>query len=373
MRSDSPGIVVGVLGAGQLGRMLALAGYPLGMRFRFADESPAASAAMLAQFSLCRFDDVGSLENFTHGLHVVTYEFENVPVSLAAALAREVAVYPPPRALEVSQDRLIEKCFFNGMGIPTPAFLPVNSRDELADSVRQLSMPAVLKTRQMGYDGKGQFIINTLDDADAAWDAVGRKPLILEEQIAFSAEVSQISVRDTQGNVAHYPLVQNQHRDGLLRYSAPLTGDEWPGIGQIRSQAQDYARRVLTELDYVGVLAIEFFVAGDRLLANEMAPRVHNSGHWTIEGAETSQFENHLRAICGLPLGSTALNGHSAMLNIIGRLPHVPSVLAENGVRLHLYDKEPRAGRKLGHITVRAGTPERRDDLARRIFDLLPQ
>jgi 5-(carboxyamino)imidazole ribonucleotide synthase len=347
-------VTVGVLGGGQLGRMLALAGYPLGLRFRFLDPAADAPAGHLGELIVGDYGDPLALERFAVDLQVVTYEFENVPVQCARELARRVAVSPPPEALETAQDRLLEKAFFQKLGVPTPPFAPVDSPDDLLEAIGRLGLPAVLKTRRLGYDGKGQRVIGTRQEAEAAWTGLGRGPLLLERFVPFEREVSILAVRSSGGATAFYPLVENHHREGILRLSlapAPrLTRD-------LQAQAEACAARVLESLEYVGVLAIELFEAGGHLLANEMAPRVHNSGHWSIEGAETSQFENHLRALLGLPLGSTAARGHSAMLNLIGAIPDPAVVLAVPGARLHLYGKAPRPGRKLGHVTVTADDP----------------
>jgi 5-(carboxyamino)imidazole ribonucleotide synthase len=344
---------VGVLGAGQLGRMLALAGYPLGLRFRFLDPSPEAPAGDLAERCVAPFDDLKRIERFAQGLDVVTFEFENVPADLPRSLDRVVPVYPPPAALEVSQDRLREKTLFQSLGLPTAPFVAVETREQLDAALAEVGYPAVLKTRRFGYDGKGQRVLRGPDDAAGAWKALGRVPLILEGFVRFDRELSVIAARGKDGSTAFYPLVENYHAEGMLRVSrAPA-----PGLAPaIQALAEDYATRVLEKLDYVGVLAIELFEQGGRLIANEMAPRVHNSGHWTIEGAETSQFENHLRAILGLPLGSTAVACPCAMHNLIGTLPDKASVLAVRGAHLHLYGKTARPGRKLGHVTVRAAT-----------------
>jgi 5-(carboxyamino)imidazole ribonucleotide synthase len=340
---------VGVLGGGQLGRMLALAGYPLGLQFRFLDPSLDAPAAHLAEHIVGGYEDPALLDRFASGLDLITYEFENVPVATARHLAERVPIYPPPGALEVSQDRLTEKTFFNSLGIPTPRFAAVDSLEALQQACEVIGLPAVLKTRRMGYDGKGQNVLKEPGDIAAAWEALGGQPLILEGFVSFRRELSILAVRSTKGEQRCYPLVENQHVDGILRLSrAPA-----PGLTSgLEEKARDYAYRVLDALNYVGVLAIELFEVGDELLANEMAPRVHNSGHWTIEGAETSQFENHLRAIIGMPLGLPACVSRSAMLNIIGKIPDVEQVLAVPGAHLHLYGKEPRLGRKLGHVTI---------------------
>jgi len=342
---------LGILGAGQLGRMLALAGTPLGLRFRFLDPTPDSPAGQLAPQIAGDYEDSQTMETFAAGLDVVTYEFENVPVESARWLAERVPVYPLPQALETAQDRLREKTLFQQLGIPVPPFAAVDSREDLERAAGQIGLPAVLKTRRFGYDGKGQFVLRAEADIDAAWQTLGGRPLLLEGFVSFEREVSVLAVRGRSGETAFYPLVENHHAGGILRLSlAPA-----PGLmDALQAEAQRIAMRVLETLDYVGVLAIELFEEKGRLLANEMAPRVHNSGHWTIEGAETSQFENHLRAILGLPLGETAALGHSAMWNLIGTLPDREALLSISHAHLHLYGKSPRPGRKLGHVTLRA-------------------
>jgi len=353
--------MIGVLGAGQLGRMLALAGYPLGQRFRFLDPAHEAPIKDLAEFVRADFRDTEALDRFAAGLEVVTYEFENVLVEVAQRLSRRVPVYPPPAALQMSQDRLDEKTFFQQHSIPTAPFVAVRTRSDLDGALSEVGGPAILKTRRMGYDGKGQCPIRERAAAEQAWqtltksrkDTVADAGLLLEGFVRFDRELSQIAVRSPGGQKVFYPLVENHHADGMLRLSLAPAPELTPTLAEL---ARDYATRVLEALDYVGVLAIEFFQQGEQLIANEMAPRVHNSGHWTIEGAQTSQFENHLRAILGLPLGSTEVRGPCAMLNIIGELPDVNVVMAHAGAHLHLYGKKPRPGRKIGHITVCAAT-----------------
>jgi len=342
--------------------MLALAGVPLGLRFRFLDPSPDACAGALGELQIGAYDDPSALDRFVDGLDVVTYEFENVPVEAARHLAERVPVFPPPAALEASQDRLTEKTQFNRFGVPTVDFAPVESRADLDAAVSRLGTPSVLKTRRFGYDGKGQAVIRSPSDVDAAWTALGGVPLILEAWAPFSRELSILAARGQDGAVQCYPLVENQHREGILRLSlAPPVDPLTTGLARLQRQAEEYAGRVLTQLDYVGMLAIELFDVQGRLLANEMAPRVHNSGHWTIEGAETSQFEQHVRAIVGLPLGSTVATGWSAMVNLIGEAPGLDTLLAVLGAHVHLYGKAPRPGRKLGHVTVVATTAAERD------------
>ncbi len=358
------GMSVGILGAGQLGQMLTLAGYPLGLRFRFLDPTPDAPASHLAEQIVADYTDYAALERFAAGLDVVTYEFENVPVEAARWLAERVPVYPPPAALEVAQDRLAEKSFFRKLGIPTPPFAAVDSPADLQAAVASIGLPAVLKTRRFGYDGKGQFILREPADLDHAWAALGGTPLILEGYVNFDRELSVIMVSGLIAPTLAYPLVENHHLDGILRRSIAPAPELNKGLDE---QAHEYASLVSHALGYIGVLAIELFQVGDQLLANEMAPRVHNSGHWTIEGAITSQFENHLRAILGQPLGAASPIGYSAMLNLIGTLPDAFAALAMPGAHLHLYGKQPRANRKLGHITICAAD---REVLERRLEQL---
>jgi len=328
--------------------MLALAGYPLGLQFRFFDPTPNAPAGQLAEQIVADYADQAALERFARGADVVTYEFENVPVETAQWLEQFAPVYPPPAALHTAQDRLNEKTLFQQLGLLTPPFAPVNTAQELQAAVEKIGLPAVLKTRRLGYDGKGQFVLKTPEDLAAAWQTLGGAPLVLESFVAFEREISVLAVRNREGATAFYPLVENQHAEGILRLSQPSGNSSL-----LQFSAEEFAQRILNSLNYVGLLAIEFFEKDGQLLANEMAPRVHNSGHWTIEGAETSQFENHLRAVLGWPLGPTHLRGHAAMLNLIGELPDVEQILAIPNAHLHLYGKTPRAGRKLGHITVR--------------------
>jgi 5-(carboxyamino)imidazole ribonucleotide synthase len=344
-------VSIGILGGGQLGYMLALAGYPLGLRFRFLDPSPEAPVGRIAPRVTGDFTDRAALEKFAHGLDVVTYEFENVPVDAVQHLAKKVSVFPPPGALETAQDRLKEKQLFLKLGIGTTEFASVPVAYDIDAAIKKVGLPAVVKTRRMGYDGKGQWVLRTAEDVKTAKDGLPKQPCIAEKFVSFTRELSVIAVRGKAGETAFYPLVENHHRNGILRLSlapAPTVSAE------IQKAAEDAARKVLESLDYVGVLAIEFFECEGKLLANEMAPRVHNSGHWTIEGAVTSQFENHLRAICSLPLGATTAMGASAMINLIGEVPEAAEVLAVPSAHLHLYGKEPRPGRKLGHVTLQA-------------------
>jgi 5-(carboxyamino)imidazole ribonucleotide synthase len=281
----------------------------------------------------------------------VTFEFENVPVAAVQALESRVKVCPGSRALEVAQDRLNEKTCFRSLGIGTPPFEAVSSWDELAAALERIGLPAVLKTRRFGYDGKGQQVLRSLDDAKLAFERLGSAPLILEGFVTFQRELSIIAVRSQQGEVACYPLVENHHAGGILRKTlAPA-----PAVtAELQRAANQHVEKLLAHLDYVGVLALELFQVEGALLANEIAPRVHNTGHFSIEGAHVSQFENHLRAILGLPLGSTAVPMPCAMLNLVGVAPDPSAILAVPDAHLHWYGKEPRPGRKVGHVTVRA-------------------
>jgi 5-(carboxyamino)imidazole ribonucleotide synthase len=366
-------MTIGILGGGQLGYMLALAGYPLGLHFRFLDPSPEAPVGRIAQRITADYQDRAALEKFASGLEAVTYEFENVPVDATRFLAERVPVFPPPAALEEAQDRIREKRLFQRLGISTAEFAPIADPDQFDSAVKKIGLPSLLKTCRMGYDGKGQWILRTREDVARAKAELtpaqfaspqNEASLILERFVPFARELSILAVRSRKGETAFYPLVENHHRSGILRLSlAPAPSLSAP----LQQAAEVAARGILESLEYVGVLCIEFFEVDGRLLANEMAPRVHNSGHWTIEGAVTSQFENHLRAILDLPLGSTAASGASAMLNLIGDIPESQEVLAVPDAHLHLYGKEPRPGRKLGHLTLRAANF---DDLRHRLSAL---
>lgn len=348
-------MTIGILGGGQLGYMLALAGYPLGLHFRFLDPSPQAPVGRIAHRVTAEYSDHDALEKFAHGLELVTYEFENVPVEAARLLAKHVPVYPPPEALEWAQDRLNEKNLFRKLEIATTSFAEVNGAGDVEAAVKKIGLPAVLKTRRMGYDGKGQWVLRTREDVEFVKREFPTTPLLLENFVAFQRELSILAARSRSGETAFYPLVENHHRGGILRLSvapAPNSNEK------LQQAAESAARRLMEELNYAGVLAIEFFECNGELMANEMAPRVHNSGHWSIEGAATSQFENHLRAVLGLPLGSTATPGVSAMLNLIGEVPEPSDVLAIPDAHLHLYGKSLRPGRKVGHVTLRAASLE---------------
>ncbi len=339
-------MIVGIVGGGQLARMMALAGIPLGMRFIFLDPAEDACAAPLGEHLCGDYDDEGLLDYLAARADVVTYEFENVPASAIASLAQRIDVFPSEQALATARDRLNEKRLFQQLGIPTVPFATVDSLEELQQAVDTIGLPAILKTRTLGYDGKGQYVLRSSHDLSEAWNTLGGVPLLLEGFASFQREISIISVRNHDGEIRYYPLSENHHKDGILHSAHSLPADH------MQATAEEYAMRLMESLDYVGVMALELFDTGDRLLANEMAPRVHNSGHWTIEGAVTSQFENHIRAITRLPLGSTAATGYARMINFIGDIPDVSNILSMQGVHLHHYNKKPMPGRKVGHATL---------------------
>lgn len=355
---------IGILGAGQLGRMLALAGIPLDCTFNFLDPAPDSPAAVAGRQFTGNYDDFKLLDSFLEGLDVVTYEFENVSAKATQYITGKAKLYPPTQALEITQDRIYEKTFFNKLGIPTPAFYEINNKEELTAAVEKNGYPCVLKTRRMGYDGKGQYVLKCREDLQEVLNSAEIKNMILEDFVKFQREVSIIAVRSSNGETAFYPLVQNLHREGILRLStAPA---ELIDAG-LQAKAEKMAGDVLAALNYAGVLAIEFFETDGKLLANEMACRVHNSGHWTIEGAETSQFENHIRAVTGMPLGSTKCIGYSAMFNIVGQVPDINNLLSIDGLHLHLYGKEPRPNRKIGHVTFRCSD---KDEFYKTVLEL---
>ncbi len=336
---------IGVLGGGQLGRMLGLAGIAMGHEFVFYDDGERPCAGPVGEVR--PLAELGPLRD----LDVLTYEFENVFEAVDRAYRQEVIVAPGRRAIEVSSDRLTEKDYFTSLKIPTARYRPFDNPATFDEAVAQIGYPCVAKTRRFGYDGKGQMVLQGEQDREACLAMAGEKPMVLEAFVPFSREVSLVCTRAANGQKVFYPLVENWHRDGILITTlAPA-----PGLTpELQEQAEGYVGAIADELAYVGTLAVEFFQIHDELMASEMAPRVHNSGHWTIEGAETSQFENHIRAITGSPLGSTAAIGMSAMFNLIGIQPNPDMILSMPGAHLHWYGKEVREGRKVGHVTVRS-------------------
>jgi 5-(carboxyamino)imidazole ribonucleotide synthase len=346
-----PGSTIGILGGGQLGRMLALAAARLGLRCHIYcpdPESPAFEVA--AGRSVAGYDEARALQDFARAVDVVTYEFENVPVAAAEELARSVPVRPDPRALALSQDRLSEKKFLAGLGVATAPFAAVDDRASLDRAIGAIGLPAVLKTRRLGYDGKGQAAIRWADEAREALAAMRGAPAILEKFVPFAREISVVAVRGLDGGAAAYDPAENMHRDGILATSTVPAR-----IGaETATKAVRIAEQIMAALDYVGVLAVELFVGreNEELLVNEFAPRVHNSGHWTEDACAVSQFENHIRAIAGWPLGPTTRHADVVMTNLIGSEADTwRKLAAEPGARLHLYGKrEARAGRKMGHV-----------------------
>lgn len=359
---------IGILGAGQLGRMLALAAYPLDVQLHFFDPAPASPAGQLGPQTQASYEDLQALDSFASGVELCSFEFENVPTSAVARIASKIPVHPSEKALAIAQDRIQEKSLCVSLGIPTPRFRAIDSESELNSALAEIGLPAVLKTRRMGYDGKGQAVLRPGEDALVAFKNLGEKGLILESFVPFERELSIIAARSTSGEIVFYPIVQNIHRGGILRETIAPAPDV---DASLERRAQEIIRKLVSELDYVGALAVELFQHDGELFFNEMAPRVHNSGHWSIEGAETSQFENHVRAICGMPLGSTALRSHNIMFNFIGRVPDVSTLLAVPGCHVHLYGKEPRTARKLGHCTVCAESSSQLAERAARVRSLL--
>lgn len=341
---------IGVLGGGQLARMMALEGIPLGCRFAFLEPGADPPAAVAGDVVRAPYDDPAGLTRLADSCDVATFEFENVPAASATFLQSRLSVLPPPAALEASQDRLAEKRLFRQVAIRTAPFHPVNAPGDLEAALEVTGLPVVIKTRRMGYDGKGQAMAETAQEAAAAVAKLGPADLIAEGFVPFRRELSIVAAAGRDGSRVFYPLTENHHRDGILRVSyAPA-----PGLAPaLQAEAEALIGRLLDHLGYVGVLAVELFQTDDGFLANEMAPRVHNSGHWTLDGAATSQFENHVRAVAGLPLADPQpVAAASAMINLIGQVPATETLAAVPGLRLHLYGKSPRPGRKLGHVNV---------------------
>ena len=351
---------IGVLGAGQLALMLAQAGKALHVDVVCAGR-PGDCAEQVAEVVAVDLEDAGAVAAFAASVDLVTIESENIDADVLEGLN----LYPNARAVAIAQDRLLEKQFFHKCGIGTAPFAPVDSLEDLRKAAGNTGLPAILKTRRMGYDGKGQVRLRSFEDATEAWTEVGEVPCILEGMVNFEAEVSLIAVRDRSGQVVFYPLIENRHRDGILRTSiAPFVN------AKLQHQSEQYLSILLHKLEYVGVLAVEFFVVDGTLLANEMAPRVHNSGHWTIEGSATSQFENHLRAIVGMELGSTE-SRPTVMLNCIGSMPTEKETSAFPELFCHDYGKEARAGRKVGHLTFPASAEAAIAEWQNRLQDLI--
>jgi len=351
---------IGIIGAGQLGQMLGFAARKLGHKCYFLDPSDAPPAAKAGPVVQASFDDRVALSILADKCDVLTYEFENIPVAALEDIAGATPIYPPLDALRLAQDRLTEKQLFKQLNIPLPGYQAIDSPEDLVRAAEAIGLPLVIKTRRLGYDGKGQFVLHDPGQIEAAWEELAGNDLIAEQWVKFDYEVSAIGARNVQGDIANYCLTRNEHADGILRVSRAPVDD-----AQLSRKADQYMQAMLEHLDYVGVLALELFVVGEKLLANEYAPRVHNSGHWTIEGAETSQFSNHILAISGEKPGRTANIGHAGMVNLIGQIPDAVSELSD--AKLHDYGKSARPGRKLGHLTVIADSADDRDALVQQI------
>ncbi|MFT3742176.1 MAG: 5-(carboxyamino)imidazole ribonucleotide synthase [Gammaproteobacteria bacterium] len=342
---------IGVIGGGQLARMLALAGHSLGFETICLESQNDCPAAKVTEVIVADYGDAEKLRALVNRVDVLTYEFENIPTNTIEILTPLLAdkphkIAPSLEALSIAQDRYREKTFFQKLQIPTTTFASVDSLETLRQAAEHIQFPAILKTRRWGYDGKGQYVLKSAADIESAWEDCAGEGL-LENKVNFEKEFSCIGVRSAKGEIAFYPLAENWHKEGILRTStvqvSPLA---------MERDAQTYVANILEALNYVGVLAVEFFWANGQLIANEMAPRVHNSGHWTIEGAVTSQFENHLRAILGLPLGDTAARQPVTMFNLIGEVPRLETILQVPGAHCHLYGKQAKPKRKLGHVTL---------------------
>lgn len=365
--SHYPIKTVGIFGGGQLGMMLAQSAIPLGIRCIFLEDSADCPANLYGKvYTSQQFDE------FMQSADVYTLEFENTPLNLAKKLEENSILYPSSNALFIAQDRLNEKQLFNQLDIATVPFMAIAKKMDIITAGEKLGFPLVLKTSRGGYDGKGQFVVKDSTQIDQAWKELGQAteiaPLIAEGFINFNRELSIIAVRSRTGEIRYYPLVENKHYQGILaQTTAPATHTE-----TLTQQAQDNIRKLLEHLNYVGILTLELFVTEEGLLANEIAPRVHNSGHWSIEGAVTSQFENHIRAVVGLPLGDTSIVNSSVMLNVVGNYPDLSKILAIDGVYMHHYHKIEREGRKIAHITVMPKNGQQLSQTVNQVIQHLP-
>ena len=359
---------IGIFGGGQLGRMMAQAALPLNIQCTFFEASTDCPSAVLGQVISSKAEN--GLQDFINSADVFSLEFENTPLADVDVLIKNKDLHPPRQALAIAQHRLSEKALFDELDIPVAPYRAVDSFDSLQQAVVELGLPIVLKTTTGGYDGKGQFVLRSSDQMEQAWVELGPAgSLIAESFVKFSREVSIIAVRGQNGDVKTWPLAENHHHNGILSHSIVPA----PNSADLQPVAQDYITRLLNHLNYVGLLTLELFVTDNGLYANEMAPRVHNSGHWSIEGAICSQFENHIRAVAGLPLGSTDVVRPTVMINIIGKHPKSEDVLALNGAHLHLYNKTEREGRKIGHITLMPNDSAELTTLCRQLAKILPE
>ncbi|MEQ0925238.1 5-(carboxyamino)imidazole ribonucleotide synthase [Acinetobacter schindleri] len=358
---------IGIFGGGQLGRMMAQAALPLNIQCTFFEATTNCPSAALGPVFSTKAEN--GLQDFINSADVFSLEFENTPLADVDVLTKNKDLHPPRQALAIAQHRLSEKVLFDELEIPVAPYKAVTSVESLKAAVAELGLPIVLKTSRGGYDGKGQFVLRSADQTDQAWAELGPAgELIAESFVTFSREVSIIAVRGQDGDVKTWPLAENHHHNGILSHSIVPA----PNSADLQPVAQDYITRLLNHLNYVGVLTLELFVTDKGLYANEMAPRVHNSGHWSIEGAVCSQFENHVRAVAGLPLGSTEVIRPTVLVNIIGQHPKSEDVLALKGAHLHLYNKSEREGRKIGHITLMPTDSAQLTTLCRQLAKILP-
>jgi len=357
---------VGIIGAGQLGQMLEHAATNIGLSCTCLDISDHSPVSCTGNIGKAACESLNQLSAVAKSCDVVTYEFENVPAAVLRTVETQCPVWPSPTALEYAQDRLAEKKLFQSLGIPVTGHRCVDSAEDLRKASESLGLPLIVKTRRLGYDGKGQRRLESPGEAASVFDDLGGRDLVAEQIVPFDREVSAIGARGVDGEIATYALSKNEHREGILRIARAEVGDT-----RLASIAHQYLKRLMIRLGYVGILTLELFVLEDQLLANEFAPRVHNSGHWTIEGAKTSQFENHLRAITGMPLGDTSVIGFPGMVNIIGKIPEDSAFDGIGDVILHNYEKSCRPGRKLGHATIIGENAAHRDQLLLRLNAVL--
>ena len=360
---------IGVLGAGQLGRMLALSAYPLGHQMRFLALSEEDPSSLLGK-TFIHNNNPEVIKKFSEESDVVTYESENTELKIVNEITSTTEVYPGEMSLRLTQHRGLEKKLLNKLNIPCAPFELVNNVSELTQAVTKIGLPAILKTTKDGYDGKGQFLLRSESQINEAWEAMSGAESILEGFINFKRELSLIAVRGANGDLKYYPLVENSHHEGILRLTVAPAQEV---SDSLQKKAENYMQALITEINHVGVLTLELFDSDDDLIVNEIAPRVHNSGHWTIEGAQTSQFENHIRAITNCPLGETSVkNRFNAMINIIGKLGPTKKVLETSNAHLHLYDKKERENRKLGHITITSDSYQDLQKSIKNLSDFLP-
>lgn len=349
---------LGIIGAGQLARMMALAAHPLGIECHCTAQDNDDSAAGVSKLYPINIEEPSTLQDFIAEMDVISFENENIDSNVLNVLEQCGKIFPGKQAITIAQDRLLEKTEMTKLAIAVTPFQAIDSNIDMQRAVEALSLPYLIKTRRLGYDGKGQYLIKQQQDIELAWQQLSGQALIAEQFMPFDFEVSLIAVRSSTGETAFYPLTHNIHRHGILRQSIAPYQDS-----NLQQQAELIANKLLSHFNYVGVLAIEFFVKDQQLYVNELAPRVHNSGHWTIEGAVTSQFENHVRAVCGLPLGNTETTGQASMINCIGQMPSLTHILSFAQTHYHSYNKSPRPGRKVGHITTVNATTDVIDQL----------